>query len=145
MWVFGWFCDQLHQQHPHFSKNTVNHEHHVRLILEKLRKVGLYAKLEKCGFYQSKVEFLGYILFGNGVRMDLHKVQTIVDWATQAYVWDVQCFLRFANFYHYTLFRDNDPFCSFNSKGSTFFLGSWSWKCCSIFEGLLHDSPTFDS
>jgi hypothetical protein len=69
-----------------FSKNMANHEHHVHLVLEKLRKVNLYAKLEKCGFNQSKVEFLGYIIFGDNVRMDLHKVQTIVDWATPIFV-----------------------------------------------------------
>jgi hypothetical protein len=62
-----------------FSKNMVDHECHVRLVLEKFRKVGICAKLEKCGFHQSEVEFLGYIIFKNGICMDLHKVQTIVD------------------------------------------------------------------
>jgi hypothetical protein len=67
-----------------FSKNMANYERHVHFVLEKLRKVGFYAKLEKCGFHQSEMKFLGYIIFGNGVCMDLHKVQTIVDWATLA-------------------------------------------------------------
>jgi hypothetical protein len=38
------------------------------------------------------VEFLGYFIFGNGVRMNPRKVQTIVDWATLASIHDVQCF-----------------------------------------------------
>jgi hypothetical protein len=42
--------------------------------------------LEKRGIDQSEVEFLGYIIPRNGVHMDLHKVQTIVDWATPAFV-----------------------------------------------------------
>jgi hypothetical protein len=46
-----------------FSKNMANHERHVCLVLEKFQEVGLYAKLEKCGFHQSKVEFLGYIIY----------------------------------------------------------------------------------
>ncbi len=58
-----------------FSKSMANHEHHVHLVLEKLQEVELYAKLEKCEFYQSKV---GYIIFGNGICMDPHKVHTIV-------------------------------------------------------------------
>jgi hypothetical protein len=45
----------------------------------KFQEVGLYAKLEKCEFHQSKVEFLGYVIFGDGIRMDPHKVQTIID------------------------------------------------------------------
>jgi hypothetical protein len=81
-----------------FSKNMVDHERHVHLVLEKLWKVGLYAKLEKCRFHQFEVEFLGYIISRNGVCMDLHKVQTIMDWATLTFVWNVQCFLGFANF-----------------------------------------------
>ncbi len=82
-----------------FSKNMADHECHVRIILEKFWEVSFYAKLEKCGFHQSKVEFFGYIIFGDGICMDLHKVQTIVDWATLAFIQDVQCFFGFANFY----------------------------------------------
>jgi hypothetical protein len=28
------------------------------------------------------MEFLGYIIFGDGIHMDPHKAQTIIDWAT---------------------------------------------------------------
>jgi len=73
-----------------FSKNMEDHEchvcRHVCLILEKLLEVGLYAKLENCEFHQSKVEFLGYVIFRDDIRMDLHKVQTIVDWSTLTFV-----------------------------------------------------------
>jgi hypothetical protein len=82
-----------------FSKNMEYHEHHIHLVFEKFWEVSFYVKLEKCEFHQSKVEFLGYIIFGNDVHIDLHKVQTIVDWATLASVQDVQCFLGFANLY----------------------------------------------
>jgi hypothetical protein len=34
-----------------FSKNEEEHINHVRLVLEKLRTTGLYAKLEKCVFH----------------------------------------------------------------------------------------------
>jgi hypothetical protein len=34
-----------------FSKKMEDHEHHVCLVLEKLQKVGLYAKLERCELY----------------------------------------------------------------------------------------------
>jgi hypothetical protein len=50
-----------------FSKNMENHDCNVCLVLEKLREVGLYAKLEKCEFHQYEVEFLGYIIFGDGI------------------------------------------------------------------------------
>jgi hypothetical protein len=69
------------------------------LVLEKLQEVGFYANLEKCEFHQSKVEFLAYIIFGNDIHMDLRKVQTIVDWVSPTFVRNVQCFLKFINFY----------------------------------------------
>jgi hypothetical protein len=53
-----------------FSKNEKEHINHVRLVLEKLRIIGLYAKLEKCVFHQPQVEFLGYIISGEGLSMD---------------------------------------------------------------------------
>jgi hypothetical protein len=61
--------------------------------------MGLYAKLDKCEFHQSQVEFLGYIVSNNGVSMDPKKVQTIVDWKTPSTIRGVQCFLGFYNFY----------------------------------------------
>jgi hypothetical protein len=57
-----------------FSKNMADHEHHVCLVLEKFQEVELYANLEKCEFYQSKVEFLDYIISRNDIFMDPCKI-----------------------------------------------------------------------
>jgi hypothetical protein len=57
-----------------FSKNMEDHERHVCLVLEKLREVGLYTKLEKFEFHQFEVEFLGYVISKNGICMDPCKV-----------------------------------------------------------------------
>ena len=62
-----------------FSKNKEDHGKHVRLVLEKLRKAGLYAKLEKCVFHQSQVECLGYIISEGDLSMDPKKIETIID------------------------------------------------------------------
>jgi hypothetical protein len=104
-----------------------NHELYVGLVLEKLQKVGLYAKLEKCGFHQFEVKFLGYIISRYGVLMDLHKVQIIVDLGyfnfyskCSMFPWVPQFLLAI----HYTLFHDHDPSYSFDLEGSTFFLRS---------------------
>jgi hypothetical protein len=69
-----------------FSKDTEDHDRHVHLVLEKLQEVGFYTKLEQCEFHQSEVEFVGYISFGNGIHMDLHKVHTVVDWVPLVFV-----------------------------------------------------------
>jgi hypothetical protein len=82
-----------------FSKNNEDHHQHVRLLLQKLREAGLYAKLEKCVFHQLQVDFLGYIISREGLSMDPKKIQTILDWKRLNSVRDVQYFLGFANFY----------------------------------------------
>jgi hypothetical protein len=74
LWIPRWFCGLLHWWHPHFSKNLEEHEWHVRLIWDKLREIELYFKLEKCEFHQIEMEFLNYIIFGDGIYMDSWKV-----------------------------------------------------------------------
>ncbi len=82
-----------------FSKNMEEHECHVCLVLDKLEEVKCYAILKKCEFYQTKVEFLGYIILKNDICMDPYMAQTIMNWATPTFVHDLQCFFRFINFY----------------------------------------------
>ncbi len=60
-----------------FSKNQEDHDKHVRLVLAMLQEHGLYAKLEKCEFDKSLMEFFSYMISPNGVSMDKSKVKTI--------------------------------------------------------------------
>src|SRR3984957_15632131 len=43
-----------------FSKNKQQHEQHVRVVLELLRKNKLYAKMSKCEFFKREISFLGH-------------------------------------------------------------------------------------
>ncbi|SOV07255.1 uncharacterized protein UDID_18757 [Ustilago sp. UG-2017a] len=67
-----------------FSSTEEEHVQHVMEVLTRLRSNRLFAKLSKCEFHITTVEFLGYIIKPTGIEMDLEKVQT---------------FLGFANFY----------------------------------------------
>ena len=60
---------------------------------------GLYAAPGKCEFHKDTVEYLGFILSPDGLRMAEDKVKTIVDWLEPRKVKDVQSFLGFWNFY----------------------------------------------
>jgi RNase H-like domain found in reverse transcriptase/Reverse transcriptase (RNA-dependent DNA polymerase)/Integrase zinc binding domain/Chromo (CHRromatin Organisation MOdifier) domain/Retroviral aspartyl protease len=82
-----------------FSEDQESHDHHVQLVLTTLRQHQLFAKLEKCSFDTSYVEFLGYCISSEGVSMDSSKIKTVVDWASPSSVKEVQRFLGFANFY----------------------------------------------
>jgi hypothetical protein len=65
--------------------------------------MSLYAKLEKCEFHQSQVEWVGYILSQTSISMDRKKVQSIVEWATPCTLHDMQCFLGLPTFIGYLL------------------------------------------
>jgi len=82
-----------------YSNNLEDHKKHVKEVLRKLRDNKLYMSSTKCVFYQNRVEFLGFILGSNSLRMDKSKIQTIRDWLTSCQVRDVQSFLEFTNFY----------------------------------------------
>src|SRR5258708_34340598 len=50
-------------------------------------------------FHTDTVEYLGFILSPEGLRMDLAKVSTIQSWLEPCNIHEVQSFLGFANFY----------------------------------------------
>src|SRR5271168_188458 len=82
-----------------YSDDPAEHTKHVREVLRRLRKHGLYARPDKCRFSTDSVEYLGFILSKEGLKMDQSKVQTIQDWPEPRKVKDIQSFLGFANFY----------------------------------------------
>ena len=83
-----------------YSKNPADHKKHVHEVLHHIHENGLYAHPDKCCFSKDTIEYLGFILSKDGLKMDPSKVQTIQDWPEPCKVKDVQSFLIFANFYH---------------------------------------------
>jgi hypothetical protein len=83
-----------------YSKTQTKLIGHVRQVLQKLRDVGLYTKVQKCEFLVTETKFLGIIIGCNGICMDPEKIKTIIDWQPPSYVTDVQAFIRFSNFYY---------------------------------------------
>nr|GEY30888.1 hypothetical protein [Tanacetum cinerariifolium] len=66
-----------------YSKNKKEHEEHLKLILELLKKEELYAKFSKCEFWIPKVQFLGHVIDSKGIHMDPKKIKSIKDWAKE--------------------------------------------------------------
>ena len=63
-----------------YTKTEEEHEVHSRQVLQCLRDHQLYGKLSKCGFFESKVKYLGHIVIGDGIVVDLEKIHAIMDW-----------------------------------------------------------------
>ena len=81
-----------------YSNTQREHTTHVKDVLRCLRQAGLKLKPEKCEFNKPEVEFLGYIIGINGIKMDPSKITAIRDWPQPTTVKEVQAFLGFANF-----------------------------------------------
>lgn len=82
-----------------FSGTESEHVAHVSEVLRRLREHSLYAKLSKCSFHVDSVEFLGFIISGDGISMAEDKVTAIKNWPIPKCVKDIQSFLGFVNFY----------------------------------------------
>ena len=91
-----------------YSDDITQHREHVKEVLKRLRKAGLYAKAEKCEFHLDSIEYLGYVLSPSGLTMSDAKVKTIQEWPEPKKVKDIQSFLEFANFYRRFIFNYSD-------------------------------------
>jgi hypothetical protein len=65
-----------------YSQNLADHLIHLEQVMSEFRKHALKAKLSKCSFGQSQVQYLGHVISGNGVQTDPSKIQDIVKWTT---------------------------------------------------------------
>ncbi|GJV45246.1 putative reverse transcriptase domain-containing protein [Tanacetum coccineum] len=65
-----------------YSKNKQEHEEHLKIILELLKKEELYAKFSKCEFWIPKVQFLGHVIDSKGIHVDPAKIESVKDWTS---------------------------------------------------------------
>ncbi|XP_027362462.1 uncharacterized protein LOC113870064 [Abrus precatorius] len=63
-------------------KSKGEHLNHIRQVLDVLHEQKLYANLKKCTFLTNEVNFLGYIITSEGVKVDPSKVEAIISWPT---------------------------------------------------------------
>ena len=82
-----------------YSPNTTLYKEHTKHVLQRMTKLDLHLKLEKCKFATDEVEYLGMIVKPGQLAMDPVKLDGIASWPTPTKVKDVHSFLGFANFY----------------------------------------------
>ncbi|GKA07586.1 reverse transcriptase domain-containing protein [Tanacetum coccineum] len=63
-----------------YSKSEKDHEHHMRTILNLLKKENLYAKFSKCELWLKEVQFLGHVVNQEGIHVDPSKVEAVKNW-----------------------------------------------------------------
>jgi hypothetical protein len=63
-----------------YSNSHLEHEQHLRVVLQTLRENQLYAKLDKCEFWLQQVVFLGHVISAEGMLVDPRKVEAVLKW-----------------------------------------------------------------
>ena len=76
-----------------FSESIAEHEKHLELVFDKLRKAQLFLEESKLDLYSKRMDCLGHIIDDRGIHADTDKMLRIREWRTPRNKHDVQRFL----------------------------------------------------
>ncbi|GJX67742.1 putative reverse transcriptase domain-containing protein [Tanacetum coccineum] len=82
-----------------YSKTKEDHENHLRLILDLLRKEKLYTKFSKFEFWLQEVHFLGHVVNHDAIHIDPSMIEAVKSWKAPTTPSEVRSFLRLAGYY----------------------------------------------
>ena len=82
-----------------YAKTEEEHDMIVKEVLQRLRANRLAISPEKYVWKQKEVEFLGYVIGREGIKMAEEKVKAVHEWKSPVSLVETQSFLGFANFY----------------------------------------------
>jgi len=76
-----------------YSRTLDEHRQHVHAVLKKLAAADLRVSPDKSDFHKQEVEFLGFVIRPNEIKMDDEKVKSIHEWPEPKNVKEIQSFL----------------------------------------------------
>ncbi|GKE12966.1 putative reverse transcriptase domain-containing protein, partial [Tanacetum coccineum] len=127
-----------------YSKTRKEHEVHLGLVLELLKKEKLYAKFSKCEFWLREVQFLGHVMNEDGIHVDPSKIEAVKNWKALRTPSEVRSFLGLAGYFR--RFIDNfskiaKPLTVLTQKSKTFDWGEEQENAFQTLKGKLCDAP----
>ncbi|XP_046559854.1 uncharacterized protein K02A2.6-like [Haliotis rubra] len=87
------------------GRTHTEHKRNLKAVLKALRSAGLKLRLDKCKFFRSKVEFLGFTVDKDGIHPTPSKVSAIKDAPAPKEVNELRSYLGMLN--HYSEFLPN--------------------------------------
>ena len=82
-----------------YSRTFQEHLERLRLVLMRLREMGLKLNPQKCKFGQKSVQYLGYTISAQGIETEKGKIEAVTNWPTPETLRDLRSFLGFASYY----------------------------------------------
>jgi len=119
-----------------FSSSWEEHLIHVKLVLSRLQEAKLYAKLSKCMFGVTQVEYLGHIISGGGISSHPGKVSAVQEMPAPKNVAELRSFIGMVTYFHKFIknfARLAVPLHALFKKGIKW---TWSSDCQESFEAL---------
>jgi endonuclease III-like uncharacterized protein len=71
----------------------------LKIVLQTLREHTLYAKFDKCDFYQRKIHYLGHVISEEGIAVDPEKIKAIMELHIPKDVEDMRSFMGIIDYY----------------------------------------------
>ena len=119
-----------------YSKTLEEHLFHLKQVFEIFSHYNLSLNLQKCKFFQEKVEVLGHVLTPNGLKTVPSKVQSIALWNAPRNVNELRSFLGLASYYRKFIQNFSiiaDPLFKLLKKNQKYI---WSNECNEAFENI---------
>lgn len=82
-----------------YSKDLQSHVQHLTQVLDCLRSHSLFAKLSKCHFAATTMDYLGHVISQQGVRPDAIKVEAMLAWPRPVNIKQLRGFLGLTGYY----------------------------------------------
>ena len=137
--AFGYLDDILI-----YSPDVETHLKHLGLIFQRLHEVDLKLKMEKCSFLKKHIQYLGYIVSGDGLKPVPEKLSAIQQMPCPYTPKKVKQFLDLVGYYRKFIPQYADiakPLNALTRKGTAF---KWSDICQRSFDllkAMLSEEP----
>jgi len=84
-----------------YSPRYDQHLIHLKTAFKVLKQHTLFAKLSKCSFGKTQVDFLGHIITIHGVSTNPKKITAMKEWSTPKTIKELRGFLSLAGYYRW--------------------------------------------
>jgi len=119
-----------------YSRTHEEHAKHLRTVLSILREKQLYAKLSKCEFWMTMVQFLGHVISAHVISVDPSKVEAVLKWERPKSATEIRSFVGLAGYYRRFIegfSRIVAPLTQLTRKDQPF---AWTDRCENSFQEL---------
>jgi hypothetical protein len=82
-----------------YSQDVQKHTEHIRQVLQTLRQNQLYAKVSKCDFFKTEIQYLGHIISKEGIKVNPKIIEDIKTWPKPNTIKQIQSFLGLTGYY----------------------------------------------